>query len=75
MTELSHLPPEIRARKYLELAGDARREASKSNGAVRESYLLIARAWDRLSAEAEALTKGPAIRAAELPDGARNDED
>ena len=57
MSEYSHLPPEIRARKYLELADDARREAALCKGALRESYLLIAVQWECLAAEAEASIK------------------
>ena len=57
LAEYSHLPPEIRAKKYRDLAGDARREAALCKGALREAYLLIAAQWDHLAAEAEASIK------------------
>jgi hypothetical protein len=50
MTDIYDLPPKIRARRYLELAGDARREAAMAKGSVRESYLLLAENWDNLAA-------------------------
>jgi hypothetical protein len=33
------------------LADDARREADRSKGTVKQSYLLIAEQWERLAAE------------------------
>ena len=54
MTEFSSLPPELRARAYLGLADQARRDAVGCKGAMRDSYLLIASQWERLAAEAAA---------------------
>jgi hypothetical protein len=51
MTELSDLPPAKRLQRYRQLASDARHEADRAKGAVRQSYLLIAEQWDRLAAE------------------------
>jgi hypothetical protein len=52
MSGLFDLPPEQRAARFLALAGDARREAVMSKGAVRQSYILIAEQWERLAVEA-----------------------
>jgi hypothetical protein len=52
VTDLSHLTPVARARICLDLAADARREATVATGALRESYLLIAESWERLAAQA-----------------------
>jgi len=44
MPDFAHLPPKERAKRYRELADDARREAAKATSeAVRESYLIIAK--------------------------------
>jgi hypothetical protein len=51
MTELSDLPPGKRLIRYRQLASDARHEADRAKGSVRQSYLLIAEQWDRLAAE------------------------
>jgi hypothetical protein len=50
--EFSHLPREERAKRYRELAQDARREAARSPGAARNAYVLIAEQWESLAAEA-----------------------
>jgi hypothetical protein len=52
--EFSHLPREERAKRYRQLAEDARREAARSAGAARNSYLLIAEQWESLAADADA---------------------
>jgi len=54
MPEFSHLPPKERAKRYRELAQDARREAASSKGAANKSYLIIAEQWEKLAADAEA---------------------
>jgi hypothetical protein len=54
MTEMSELPPLQRIERYRALAADARREAAACNGALRESYLLMARHWDILAKAVEA---------------------
>jgi hypothetical protein len=52
--EFSHLPPKERAKRYRELAQDARREAANSKGAAHQSYLIIAEQWEKLARDAEA---------------------
>ncbi len=54
MPEFSHLPPKERARRYRELAQDARREAANSKGPAQQSYLLIAEQWEKLAADSDA---------------------
>lgn len=51
MSEPSDLPPVRRLIRYRQLASDARREAERAPGAVRQSYLSIAEQRDRLAAE------------------------
>jgi hypothetical protein len=53
--DFSNLPPAERAKRFRDLAGDARREAAQTTGALRESYLIAARNWDELAVEAEGL--------------------
>jgi hypothetical protein len=50
MTEHADVSAAIRARRYLELAGDARRHAAATKGEMRESYIVIAEQWERLAA-------------------------
>ena len=55
MTELSELPPKQRVvERYRALASDARRQAAFCNGAMRESYLLMAHHWGILAKAVEA---------------------
>jgi len=54
VTELSELPPVKRVERYRALATDARREAAACNGAMRESYLLMAHHWEILARAVEA---------------------
>jgi len=56
VTELSELPPVQRVERYRALAADARREASACNGAMRESYLLMAHHWEILARAVETST-------------------
>ena len=51
LTELSDLPPEMRARRYLELAEEARRSAAACRGELREHYLFLAVQWEKLAAD------------------------
>jgi hypothetical protein len=59
VTELSELPPVQRVARYRALAADARREAAACNGAMRESYLLMAHHWDILARAVETSTPMP----------------
>jgi hypothetical protein len=49
MSDFSELPAGERAKRYRQLAEDALREAEQAEGAVRQSYLLIAEQWTRLA--------------------------
>jgi hypothetical protein len=51
MSEFSDLPPEERARRYLVLAQDARRNAVASKGEMREHYLFLAEQWEKLASD------------------------
>jgi hypothetical protein len=53
VSEFSGLPPLARAKRYRALAQDARNEAAKATGALRESYPLSAEAWDKMAEELE----------------------
>ena len=53
MDDISHLPAKERAKRYRQLATDARREAADTTDGVRESYLIIAAQFDHLLADAE----------------------
>src|SRR5262245_36084418 len=50
---LSDLPPKQRIERYRALGHDARRQASACNGAMRESYLLMAHHWEILARAVE----------------------
>ena len=52
-TEYSELPLPLRAKAYRNLAGEARREAERSEAMAGQSYLVIAEQWDRLAADIE----------------------
>ena len=54
MTEISKLPPLERAKRYRELAANALREAEKTTGGTRSSYLVISEQFKRLAVAAEA---------------------
>ncbi len=54
MDDISHLPAKERAKRYRQLATDARREAADSTDGVRESYLIIAAQFDHLVLLADA---------------------
>ena len=66
MTEISDLPTEMRARRYLDLAEDARRSAAACKGQLSEHYLFLAAQWERLAADyAQYLENRAAPRAKE----------
>lgn len=52
--EFDALPSGERAKRYRELANDARLEAHTAKGIAQASYLRLAERWERLAAEAEA---------------------
>jgi len=54
VTDFSQLPPLDRAKKYRQLAGDARREAENADSTVQESYKLLAEHWGNLADKTEA---------------------
>jgi hypothetical protein len=54
MDDLSHLPGPDRAKRYRQLAADARHEAKRTKDAVRESYLIVAGQFDHLAVLADA---------------------
>ncbi len=58
--DFSHLPPLERARRYRDLAEDARCEAENAKGAARESYRLIATQWEQLAEDIEKRARGDA---------------
>ena len=53
LSDFPYLPPHARAKRYRALAQDARNEAEKATGALRESYLLSAEKWDKMAEELE----------------------
>jgi hypothetical protein len=54
MTELSHLPPRERAKRYREFARSARMSATTTGGELRDSYIKLAGQWSQLALEADA---------------------
>ena len=57
MSEYWQLPPPMRAKRYRELADDARREATNATGNTRDSYQAIAEQWDKLAEDLEKRAK------------------
>ena len=53
LTEFDQLPPLARAKRYRALAQDARDEAKKVYGPLRESYRISAEKWEAMAAELE----------------------
>ena len=51
VTEFSDLPPLLRVRRYLDMAGDARRQAALTKGAARQSFIFMAEQWERLATD------------------------
>jgi len=51
MPELSDLPALKRVQRYFALAEEAQREASRTTGVFRQSYLVIAEQWLNLASE------------------------
>jgi len=54
LTELSELPPRERAKRYRELAREARVHAANSKADKREAFVKLAGKWEQLALEAEA---------------------
>jgi hypothetical protein len=57
VTDFSRLPPLDRAKRYRQLAEDARREANAAQDDARQSYRVIADQWDRLADDIEKRTR------------------
>lgn len=53
VSDLSELPALERIQRYLDLADNARHDAERCKGALRESYLRIADHWESLARDAE----------------------
>jgi len=53
MDESFELPAVARAKRYRDLADDARWEAERAADPARGSYLILAEQWDRLAIQAE----------------------
>ena len=49
MSELAHLPPAERIRRYRELAREAYRDADRNKGAIQLSYQRLAQGWELLA--------------------------
>ena len=49
MTDFSELQPFERAKRYAELADNARRRADQSSGETRQTWLLIGELWRQLA--------------------------
>ena len=65
MAELLDLPPEMKARRYLELADDARRSAAACKGQLSAHYLFLAEQWEKLASDFAAyLKQNPASESA-----------
>jgi non-ribosomal peptide synthetase component E (peptide arylation enzyme) len=53
----SELQPALRAKRYRELAAQARRVAVVARGEIKVSYFMLAQQWDALAAHLEADVK------------------
>jgi hypothetical protein len=53
LTELSGLPPRERAKRYRELAREARLHAVNSKADKRDAFVKLAGKWEQLALEAE----------------------
>ena len=62
MLDVSELPATERAKHYYRLALDAAREAEKTTGAIRGSYLIIAEQFRRLANATDAPAAPSALR-------------
>ena len=58
MTEMSKLPPLVRAKRYRELAHEARVQAAHSKGEAQASFIKLADQWEQLAREAESEVDG-----------------
>jgi len=54
MTDLSALPPRERAKRYRELAREAREKAARCTGEMQASLIKRAGEWAQLAREADA---------------------
>ena len=54
MTDPFDLSPLERARRYRERAAEARRDADRTSGEIREGYLMVERGWLSLVSDIEA---------------------
>ena len=59
-TNSSDSSPSERLARYRAMAAAARREANRTDGEARDSYLFIADQWDRLAEVAQKRAKPPA---------------
>jgi hypothetical protein len=57
MTEMSKLPPLVRAKRYRELAQESRIQAAHSKGEQQAAFIKFAGQWEQLAREAEAETE------------------
>ena len=61
MTELSQLPPRERAKRYRELAREARLQATGSKGEAQIAFVKFAGQWEQLAREADDDAEHPPI--------------
>ena len=54
MTELSELPSRERAKRYREMAWEARGQAAHSKAEMKAAFIKIAGQWEQLALEADA---------------------
>ena len=54
MPDNSELQPALRAKRYRELAAQARRIAIVASDGAKESYVMLAQQWDALASRLEA---------------------
>jgi hypothetical protein len=54
VTDPAEIPPFEGAQRYRELAAQARRDAQRTQGSIRDGYLMIERGWLTLAADVEA---------------------
>ena len=57
MTDLSALPPRERARRYRELAREAREKAATCTAELQRSFIRVAGKWEQHALEADAEAK------------------
>jgi hypothetical protein len=57
LSQLSELPPRERARRYRELAREARQHAANAKAEEQAAFVRYAGKWEQLAPEAEAEAK------------------